>query len=393
MKTALKLAVRNLTGAGLRTWLNVIVLSFSFVLIIWMKGIIEGWNRQAKNDMTRWEIGGGQFWHEKYDPFDPFTLTESHAPVPDEFIPEVEKGVMEPYLIAQGSIYPRGRMQSIMIKGINPKQTIFLIPSHKLDTAVTEAIPAVIGSIMSKNLKIGVGDRMMIQWRDASGTFDASEILIREVFAANVPNIDQGQVYIPLEKLRSMMNLPGEATLITFRDGVSGISAAPPGWVHKTKQELTASVDKVIKMKSAGTSVFYAVLLLLAMLGIFDTQVLSIFRRQKEIGTYIALGYTRSQVVGLFTLEGTMNAVLAALVGAAYGLPFLAWQAKVGWTMPMDTSDFGMSIAQTLYPAFSAGLVIMTVLVIMLVTLIVSYWPSRRIAKMNPTEALRGRIQ
>jgi len=393
MKTAFKLAFRNLTGAGLRTWLNVIVLSFSFVVIIWMKGIIEGWNRQAKNDMTRWEIGGGQFWHEKYDPFDPFTLTESHAPVPEEFIPEVEKGVMEPYLIAQGSIYPRGRMQSIMIKGINPKQTIFLIPSHKLDTAVTEAIPAVIGSIMSKNLKIGVGDRMMIQWRDASGTFDASEILIREVFAANVPNIDQGQVYIPLEKLRSMMNLPGEATLITFRDGVSGISAAPPGWVHKTKQELTASVDKVIKMKSAGTSVFYAVLLLLAMLGIFDTQVLSIFRRQKEIGTYIALGYTRSQVVGLFTLEGTMNAVLAALVGAAYGLPFLAWQAKVGWTMPMDTSDFGMSIAQTLYPAFSAGLVIMTVLVIMLVTLIVSYWPSRRIAKMNPTEALRGRIQ
>ena len=90
MKTALKLAVRNLTGAGLRTWLNVIVLSFSFVVIIWMKGIIEGWNRQAKNDMTSWEIGGGQFWHEKYDPFDPFTLTESHAPVPDEFIPEVE---------------------------------------------------------------------------------------------------------------------------------------------------------------------------------------------------------------------------------------------------------------------------------------------------------------
>ncbi len=137
----------------------------------------------------------------------------------------------------------------------------------------------------------------------------------------------------------------------------------------------------------------YAVLLLLAMLGIFDTQVLSIFRRQREIGTYIALGYTRPQVVGLFTLEGTMNAVLAALLGAAYGFPFLAWQAKVGWTMPIDTSDFGMSIAQTLYPAYSAGLVIMTVLVIMLVTMIVSYWPSRRIAKMNPTEALRGRIQ
>jgi ABC-type antimicrobial peptide transport system permease subunit len=35
----------------------------------------------------------------------------------------------------------------------------------------------------------------------------------------------------------------------------------------------------------------------------------------------------------------------------------------------------------------------MTVIIIMLVTLIVSYWPSRRIARMNPTEALRGKIQ
>jgi ABC-type lipoprotein release transport system permease subunit len=121
--------------------------------------------------------------------------------------------------------------------------------------------------------------------------------------------------------------------------------------------------------------------------------VLSIFRRQKEIGTYIALGYTRQQVVGLFTVEGTMHAVLAAILATVYGLPFLLWQAKVGWTMPMDTSQFGMAIAQTLFPVYTVSLVVATVLIITLTTAIVSYWPSRRIAKMNPTEALRGKLQ
>jgi ABC-type antimicrobial peptide transport system permease subunit len=129
------------------------------------------------------------------------------------------------------------------------------------------------------------------------------------------------------------------------------------------------------------------------MLAIFDTQVLSIFRRQREIGTYIALGYTRSSVVGLFTVEGAMHAILAALLAAVYGLPFLIWQAKAGWTMPVDTSEFGMAIAQTLYPVYSLGLVVGTVLVVLIVTTIVSYWPARKIAKMNPTEALRGKIQ
>jgi len=391
MKLAIKLAWRNLMGAGLRTWLNVIVLSFSFVVIIWMKGIMAGWDYQAKTDMTNWEIGGGQYWHEKYDPYDPFTLNESHAPIPEDVKAEIKRGDMEPLLVVQGTIYPQGRMQSIAIKGINPEQDLLMLPTHKLDT-VTDAIPAIIGSLMARNSKLAVGDYVTIRWRDVNGTFDATDIVITDVFVVNVPAVDLAQVYIPLEKLQAIMQMPGEATLLTFRDS-EAVRPVMEGWTVKTKGELTASIDEMIKTKNSGQVVLYAVLLLLAMLAIFDTQILSIFRRQKEIGTYVALGYTRRQVVGLFTVEGAMYAVLAALLSAAYGLPFLLWQAKAGWTMPIDTSEFGMAIAQTLYPVYSAGLVVSTILLVLLVTTIVSYWPSRKIAKMNPTEALRGKLQ
>ncbi|MBS1231647.1 MAG: hypothetical protein H6R35_485 [Bacteroidetes bacterium] len=391
MKLAIRLAYRNLIGAGLRTWLNVIVLSFSFVIIIFMKGVMIGWDHQAKTDMTNYEIGGGQYWHKAYDPFDPFTLTDSHAPIPAELKDEIARGDIEPFLIAPGTIYPQGRLQSIVIKGINPRQTLFLLPSHKLDT-ITEAIPAITGSLMAKSIKASVGDQMTLRWRDTNGTFDAADIVITAIFSTNVPTVESGQIYIPLERLQTMLMMPGEATVLTFRDSEK-IRPAIGNWTLKTKDELTASVDNMIKTKSAGQTILYAILLLLAMLAIFDTQVLSIFRRQKEIGTYIALGYTRQKVVGLFTVEGTMHAILAALLSAAYGLPFLAWMAKNGWTMPIDTSEFGMAIAQTLYPIYSAGLIISTVLILTTVTAMVSYWPSRRIAKMNPTDALRGKLQ
>jgi ABC-type lipoprotein release transport system permease subunit len=391
MKLAIKLAYRNLIGAGLRTWLNVIVLSFSFVVIIFMRGVMIGWDHQAKTDMTNWEIGGGQYWQKDYDPLDPFSLTDSHAPIPDEIRDEIADGDMEPFLLAPGTIYPQGRLQSVVIKGINPKQSLFLLPSDKLDT-VTEAIPAIVGSLMAKNIKAAVGDMMTIRWRDINGTFDAGEIVITDIFSTNVPAVESGQIYIPIKKLEEMMMMPGEATILTFRDSQKARPALE-NWTLKTRGELTASVDAMIKTKSIGQAILYAILLLLAMLAIFDTQVLSIFRRQKEIGTYVALGYTRRQVVGLFTVEGTMHSVLAALLSAAYGLPFLAGMAKTGWTMPIDTSEFGMAIAQTLYPVYSLGLVISTVLIVTMVTAVVSYWPSRRIAKMNPTDALRGKLQ
>lgn len=395
MWLALKLAYRNLIGAGLRTWLNVLVLSFSFVVIIWMKGIMVGWDHQAKTDMTNWQIGSGQFWHQNYDPYDPFTLDESYTQIPEAFHEPIKKGEITPMLIVQGTVYPQGRMQSVMVKGIEVRQDILELPSQKLDTIV-DVVPAMIGHLMARNMKLGVGDRVTLRWRDAQGTFDATDIEIVEIFSSNVPAIENGQVYVPLQKLQQMALLEDKATIFTFNESFAskaGQYADIDNFVLKEKSELTKSVDDMIETKTVGQSVFYFILILLAMLAIFDTQVLSIFRRQKEIGTYIALGYTRRQVVGLFTVEGAMHSILAALVAAAYGLPFLAWQAKVGWTMPIDVSEFGMAIAQTLYPVYSVGLVVSTTLIIVVVTSIVSYWPSRKIAKMNPTEALRGKIQ
>jgi putative ABC transport system permease protein len=391
MKIAFKLAYRNLIGAGLRTWLNVIVLSFSFVVIIWAKGLLVGWDHQAKTDMKNWEIGGGQYWQENYDPYDQFTLNDSHAAIPSELKSEVEQGDIVPVLITQGTIYPQGRMQSILIKGINPKQNLLELPTHKLDTIV-DATPAIIGTNMARNNKLNVGDYVTIRWRDAKGTFDAAEIVITAIFKTNVPTVDNSQVWIALEKLQSMLLLPGEATILTFRDPEKAHPQVQ-GWKLMTFKALVADVEEMIKTKSVGQSIFYTILLLLAMLAIFDTQVLSIFRRQKEIGTYIALGYTRREVVGLFTVEGAMHALLAALVAAAYGIPFLIWQSKTGISLPVDTSQYGFTIANTMYPIYSGGLIVATIFIVFVTTAVVSYLPSRKIAKMNPTEALRGKLQ
>ncbi len=78
-----KLALQNLLGAGLRTWLNVIVLSFAFFAIISLQGLLEGMNRQTARAMIDSYYGDGQYWSENYDPYDPLTLEDSHQPVPE----------------------------------------------------------------------------------------------------------------------------------------------------------------------------------------------------------------------------------------------------------------------------------------------------------------------
>lgn len=400
--TALKLAFKNLMGAGLRTWLNVIVLSFAFVVIIFYNGMLNGWDRQGKRDTKEWEIGEGQFWHPLYDRNDVFSITDAHGILGEKEKKLIDEGLLTPILITQANIYPQGRLHSIILKGIDPEQDILKLPTEllmnidKQNKSTSMAIDssgiseyAIIGKRMSKTLNLGKGDDVLLRWRDRNGTFDAVTLKIADVFRSDVPTIDNGQIWISLKSLQRMMNMADEATILVTAS--EGIQLDQENWVYKDKTFLLREFDQIIMSKRAGSMLMQVTLLLIALLAIFDTQVLSIFRRQKEIGTYIALGMTRQQVVGIFTIEGGTHSLLAALFGAIYGIPLFVWLNAKGISFGVD--DMGITMAETIYPYYSLQLIIISTLLVIAAATIVSYLPARKISKMIPTDALKGKIQ
>ena len=385
-----KLALRNLLGAGLRTWLNVIVLSFAFILIIWSQGLYEGVYAQAERASVDNIMGGGQYWQQKYDPLDILSLEDAHAVVPDSLRAMIDAGRATPILVVQGTLYPKGRIHPVLIKGIDPDQKLLSLPSEFL-TAGEERVPALIGSRMARSTGLAVGDTVTLRWRDVKGAFDARDVEIVQVMKTIVQSVDQGQIWVPLKNLRAWAGMEGEASLVVVeRDAAERPQVT--GWVFRDLDFLLNDVRQLVQMKTAGATIFYVVLILLAMLAIFDTQVLSIFRRRKEMGTLMALGFTRGRVIRLFTLEGALHGVLAALVAALYGVPLLTWFARAGWAMPAGMDSYGLAIGDKIFPMYSAGLVAATTLLVLVITTIVSYLPTRKIAKLKPTDALRGRM-
>jgi ABC-type lipoprotein release transport system permease subunit len=387
---ALKLAYKNIMGAGLRTWLNVIVLSTSYVLIIWAQGLYVGMNEQASRSKIDEEIGGGQYWQENYDPYDPLSLDDSHAEIPVGLAPLIERKEAAPVLIRQAVIYPEGRIQSVLLKGIDPDQTILKIPTGSLDVE-EDVLPVLIGSRMSKGTSFNIGDYITIRWRDKDGTFDAAEAKVVEIMETMVQGIDSGQLWVPLKSLQKMTRLEDEATLITIKTDVSK-PVDPNGWEFKDHAFLLKDIHELVEMKEVSSIILYAILLFLAMLAIFDTQVLAIFRRRKEIGMLVALGMTRRNVVLLFTIEGAIHGVLALGVGAVYGIPLLYYYAVYGLGLPEVTESFGFALKDRLFPVYGVDLVLATVFIIMLTVTFVSYLPSSRISKLKPTDALKGKL-
>lgn len=384
MKIAFRLAYTNLIGAGLRTWLNVGVLSFVFVVIILFHGFIKGWGEQSIHESIKWEYAQGHLLHKNYDPLDPFSIQDGHGA-----IGKMARQHLAPVLIRQATIYPQGRMKPIFLKGIDAHQQAIKLPTETLINS-DAAIPAIIGTRMAAMANLGEGDQVLLQWRDKNGTFDAADITIAKIFDTNVASVDHGQVWIGVDKLWEMTGLQHEATYLIAHKGYK--QQTNPNWQFNSQDELLSEFRALLQMKSYSSSIMYGILLIIALIAIFDTQVLSIFRRQREIGTYVALGMTRLEVLRLFTVEGAMYSVFGVAAGCIYGIPIFIWINHTGIPLPDFYQEMGMNIPSTIIPVFSPQLIALTALMLIGSATIVSLIPARKIAKMNPVNALKGKL-
>lgn len=386
-----KIAIKNLLGAKLRTWLNVFVTSISFFMIIFMSSLYDGMREHAKQVSIDTEIAGGAYWHPDFDPMDPMTFEDSHSVLPEGIETIVKQDNAVSVLVSQASIYPSGRMMPVVMKGISPDQEIINLPTEKLNIEDQSFIPVLIGKGMANYIKLDVGDTFMIRWLDANRTYDADEGMIVYVMETENFKVDMGHIWIPLKRAQEMLAMDDQATYVTFKKDLSLLDNHG-NWVHRDVNYLIRDIEAMIKADEPNARVMYGILLSLAAMGIFNAQVLSIFRRKKEIGTLMALGMTRKKVVGLFTMEGILNAVLASMVTLLFFGPILWFFGNYGIPLPLDYSDMGLIVAKRLIPVYSFGLIIISSVLIFTVVLIVSYLPSRKISKMRPTDALRGKV-
>ena len=388
-----KIAIKNLLGAKLRTWLNVFVTALSFFMIILFSAMYDGMREHAKQVTIDTEIAGGAYWHPEYDPMDPMTFEDAHSIIPRDLKLLVDQKKAVPVLVSQASIYPGGRIMPVIMKGITPEQNIVNMPTQMLFGHEELTIPVLIGRSMAKDANLEVGDAFTIRWLDADRTYDADEGTVVHIMDTENFKLDMGHIWVPLKKAQTMLAMEEEATYVTYAEGLSVVKNKHD-WIPRDVKYLIRDMEALIEADEPNAAIMYIILLCFAAMGIFNAQVLSIFRRGREIGTLMALGMTRTRVVGLFTLEGGLNAFLAAIMTVILFGPLLWYFGNNGIWLGVDYSDgaMGIIVEKYLIPVYSVGLVVTTTIIVSIIVLIVSYLPSRRIARMKPTDALRGKV-
>lgn len=138
-----------------------------------------------------------------------------------------------------------------------------------------------------------------------------------------------------------------------------------------------SALTETLKLTSTILSVLLGMIAFISLfvggIGIMNIMLVSVTERTREIGVRMAIGASRSSVLGQFILE----AILLSLVGAAIGLIL---GVGVGLLV---------SLTGVLSPVFSISTIAMSVGVAVLVGIAFGFWPALQASKLQPVEALR----
>lgn len=134
-----------------------------------------------------------------------------------------------------------------------------------------------------------------------------------------------------------------------------------------------------------------SIIFLVALVIINNTMVMATMDRVGEIGTMRAIGAQRGFVMGMFLIETLVLGLVTGGLGAGAGVALITWLHQVG--VPATGADIMVLIfsGPRLYPTWEVGNVLFGLGVIVIVSLIATFYPALLAARVSPRVAIAGK--
>jgi len=353
-----------------------------------MLSLLNGFQAQATRNLVLTDVGGGHYRAPGFDILTPTEWEDITMPVPDVLGNLLAKDKAE-VLVQQGQLYPNRRLFPVQLRGIAMDQSLLSLPLAGLksfEDKPGETIPAVVGVKMARKAHLKKGDTVVLKWRDKGGAVDARDILIVDVGDIINPRIDDGVVWLRLDHLRSMTDRDGEVSWVAVREYLGPVQ----GFEFHGIEILMSDLLALLRQDRINSKILWGILMVLVCTSVFNTQILNIFKRQKEIGTLMALGMEPKRIVSIFTLEGVLGALWALVLAVVLGVPFFIWFHGVGFDVT-HLSEASFPIRETIYPDYQPREILVSVSIVLALSIASAWVPVRKVTRLDPTLALRGR--
>jgi lipoprotein-releasing system permease protein len=263
-----------------------------------------------------------------------------------------------------------------------------------------------IGSGLARELGVTVGDRVrMISPNGAKTPFGTSPRVnsyeVVYVFTAGRWDIDRTRAYMPFTEAQSYFNREGAAdeieVYVADPEQVDDWSAALLGTGENTLlwnwRDASGSFLRALTIEDNVMFVILAILVLIAAMNITSGLIMLVKNKGRDIGILRTMGLTEGSVLRVFFLCGAFTGIIGTAAGVALGCLFAIYIDQImslaNWIGGGGVWDPSIRGIYELPAELRLADVMKAVGLSLGLSFVVTIFPARRAARLNPVEALR----
>ncbi|MRX51121.1 lipoprotein-releasing ABC transporter permease subunit [Paracoccus sp. S-4012] len=264
-----------------------------------------------------------------------------------------------------------------------------------------------IGSGLARELGVGPGDTLrVISPQGAQTPFGTTPRVnayqVAYVFTAGRYDIDRTRAYMPLSEAQSFFNREGVADEIeVFVDDPERIDRWTPALLEVagegaqvwTWRDSSGAFLRALDIEDDVMFVILSVLVLIAAMNITSGLIMLVKNKTRDIGILRTMGLTEGSVLRVFFLCGAFTGVIGTLAGVILGvllsLNVSTIMAAINWFSGGGAWDASVRGIYELPAQLRAVDLARAVGLSLTLSFIVTWFPARRAARLNPVEALR----
>jgi len=264
-----------------------------------------------------------------------------------------------------------------------------------------------IGSGVARELGVGVGDRIKLispgGVKTAFGStprVNAYEVVY--IFTAGRYDIDRVRVYMPFAEAQSFFNREGRADELEVmvaapekvdEMGLDLVRAAGERSLVWTWKDASDGFLRALEVEDNVMFIILSILVLIAAMNITSGLIMLVKNKGRDIGILRTMGLTEGSVLRVFFICGAFTGLIGTVFGVILGCLFAVYIdpifSMVNYLMGGQVWDPSIRGIYHLPAKLELGDVISAVSLSLGLSFIVTIFPARRAARMNPVEALR----
>lgn len=396
------MAWRNVVRQRRRSAVALLAIGFGVVAMMLATGYIEWifWaNREglAVNQLGHIQITRPGY-HEKGQADPAAFLIPDDAPVSAVLARTPGVHSVAQRLVFNGLISHEDSTLSFIGEGVDPAKDPY---ARNLSIVAGEGLSAddpkgvLLGFGLAANLGVKTGDTVVLLANTATGGINAVEGHVRGLAATNLKAYDDVMLRVPIATARELLRLRGAHLWVVslhgteLTDSVTARLRAEPAlrpYAVVPWSELADFYNKTVALFSRQMGVVRLIIAVIIVLSISNTMMMSVMERTREIGTAMALGLRRRNILRLFLIEGTLLGAVGGLLGVSVGYLLASAISAIGIPMPPApgmSRGFVASILIT--PAIARDALLLAITT----TLIASLYPAWRASRLDIVDALR----